>query len=90
MNSSSAFLTKDGHVYMCGANHLGQLGLGDDCGREIPVKVDALAHVKVIQVYAIASYTVFVTDRSWVYVCGGQAKIEMNDCTDRFYLETSP
>ena len=87
IGACSVFLTRDGQVYMCGHNDYRQLGFDQVGDRYVPVLIDALAHVKVIQFYSCGIYNLFVTDQRRVYGCGQSYlfPVPMLDYTDRFY-----
>ena len=69
--SFTVILTRQGHVYTCGSNTHGQLGLGDTLDRPTPRKVasfEGLGHV--VQIAAGASYTFAVTKDGTVHSFG--------------------
>lgn len=67
----TVFLTRQGHVYTCGNNSHGQLGLGDTQDRPIAKMVEVLANIgPVVQVAAGSNYILSVTEDGSVYSFG--------------------
>lgn len=65
------FLTKQGHVYSCGANSHGQLGHGDTLDRPTPKIIERLQEVgSVVQIAAGPSYVLALIDNGSVYSFG--------------------
>lgn len=65
------FLTLQGHVFTCGNNAHGQLGLGDTVDRATPTNIELFEGLgKVVQIAAGASYTFAVSDDGTVYSFG--------------------
>ncbi|XP_077241741.1 regulator of chromosome condensation (RCC1) family protein [Tasmannia lanceolata] len=69
--SFTVFLTRQGHVYSCGTNTHGQLGLGDTLDRPTPKIIEfSEGPGHVVQIAAGASYTLAVTNDGTVYSFG--------------------
>lgn len=69
--SFTMFLTRQGHVYTCGTNSLGQLGHGDTMDRPTPTCVELLASIgSVVQVAAGPSYALAVCDDGTLHSFG--------------------
>lgn len=69
--SFTMFLTRQGHVYTCGTNSLGQLGHGDTMDRPTPTCVELLASMgSVVQIAAGPSYALAVCDDGTLYSFG--------------------
>ncbi|XP_050369480.1 ultraviolet-B receptor UVR8 isoform X2 [Argentina anserina] len=67
----TAVLTKQGHVYTCGANTHGQLGHGDTTDRPTPTLIEFLKQIgSVVQIAAGPSYVLAVTENGVVYSFG--------------------
>ena len=60
-------LTKDGYVYAFGNNQWGQLGLGDENIRNIPILIPNLNNIIRL---AIGNQALFLNLNGYVYVCG--------------------
>lgn len=65
----SMIRTSDG-IYACGANPLGQLGVGDTQGRHLPTKVLLPCDVTVRSLSVSPMSTVFLTSDGSLYSCG--------------------
>jgi alpha-tubulin suppressor-like RCC1 family protein len=71
--SHSIFLMITGTVYSCGDNTKGQLGIGSNVSKNIPVYVKINAYMdltNVKSVYAGANHSIFLLNDGTVYVCG--------------------
>ncbi|XP_068645480.1 ultraviolet-B receptor UVR8 isoform X1 [Aristolochia californica] len=69
--SFTVFLSREGHVYTCGTNTHGQLGLGDTLDRPTPKIVEHFEGLgSVVQIAAGASYTLVVSSDGTVYSFG--------------------
>ncbi|KAK6934278.1 Regulator of chromosome condensation, RCC1 [Dillenia turbinata] len=69
--SFTVFLTRQGHVYTCGANTHGQLGHGDTLDRPTPKIISHLDAVgPVVQIAAGPSYALVVTSDGTIYSFG--------------------
>ncbi|XP_074311075.1 ultraviolet-B receptor UVR8-like isoform X2 [Silene latifolia] len=69
--SFTMFLTKEGHVYTCGTNSQGQLGLGDTVDRPTPTIVELLEGVgPIVQISAGPSYALAVAHDGTLYSFG--------------------
>lgn len=70
-DSDSLFLTKAGHVYACGKNNHGRLGLGDAEKRVSPTMIDhSYFHDQVVRVALLFGASYFLTAGGRVYRCG--------------------
>lgn len=79
----NAFITKNGHVFVCGTNLDGQLGLG--IGDEkvfIPIQISNLEGV--VQAACGEDHTVFLDRQGRVFVCGsgGHAQLGLGEDMD--------
>lgn len=59
--------------YVWGRNEKGQLGLGDQLTRNVPVVLEALKGVKIVSAACGRYHTVFVTDTGESYACGANS-----------------
>ena len=66
--NNSAFLTYDGQIYVCGNNHHGQLGLGDNNDRQTPTLLQDF--IDISQVSLGYDHMVFVCNNGESYSCG--------------------
>jgi alpha-tubulin suppressor-like RCC1 family protein len=77
----SLFLTRDGHVYSCGNNWYGQLGLNStESQKETPTLIRTYQYsdfetinytdIKIIKIFAGGNYSLFLTSVGLVYSCG--------------------
>jgi alpha-tubulin suppressor-like RCC1 family protein len=71
------FLTDDGHVYSCGYNKKGQLGLGNTDDKNIPTPIlffNNNHEITIIEISAGGHHSLFLTDDGYVYSCGRNHK----------------
>lgn len=67
----TTFLTRQGHVYTCGANTHGQLGHGDTADSPTPKIIKLLQQIgSIVQIAAGPSYVLAVTDNGVIYSFG--------------------
>lgn len=66
----TALVTDRGYLYVFGRNNIGQLGLGDDNDRNIPIRIPGLENLVVTQVSCGSMHTIFTTDQGYVYAMG--------------------
>ncbi|KAK9938169.1 hypothetical protein M0R45_014923 [Rubus argutus] len=67
----TTFLTRQGHVYTCGANTHGQLGHGDTADSPTPKIIKVLQQIgSIVQIAAGPSYVLAVTDNGVIYSFG--------------------
>ncbi|KAG7600394.1 Regulator of chromosome condensation RCC1 [Arabidopsis suecica] len=70
-NTSTVFLTREGHVYTVGGNLYGQLGHGDTLNRQVPSMVELLKKVGLVIHISVGPYYVLaVTEDGSVYSFG--------------------
>ncbi|MFA6973054.1 MAG: hypothetical protein WC208_16860, partial [Gallionella sp.] len=65
---TTAIITDDGSLYMCGQNYRGQLGTGDTVDRLSPIRVDT--PYSVVSVATDGDYTMAVTKSGSLYEIG--------------------
>ena len=66
----SLFIDNIGHVYACGINIHGQLGLGDNDERNVPALIDDLNNMHIIQISANGAHSLILSNKGQVYACG--------------------
>lgn len=64
----TGIVTNNGKLYMCGDGYMGQLGLGDNINRIVPVPLPEFSDV--LQVSCGQEFTAFITQNGQVYVFG--------------------
>lgn len=67
--SYSLFLTTDGHVYGCGDNMVGQLGMIDINDQLLPMRIPLLPNT-ITQICTGYAHSLFLTAEGQVYGCG--------------------
>jgi len=74
-DAHALLLTTAGAVFSCGAGGNGRLGHGDQLDQRVPVRIDALAGVRVVHVSAGTAHSLVVDDagnvRSFGHALGG-------------------
>ncbi|KAL0479589.1 hypothetical protein AKO1_007799 [Acrasis kona] len=66
----SAAISDSGKAFTWGLNHRGQLGHGDDDGRDVPERVRELCSEKLSSVACGDAFIIFVTSSGSLYSCG--------------------
>ena len=82
-------VTKPGHVFACGSNHVGQLGVGNTTDRLVPTLVTGQLQGKLaIYVAAGDDHTLCITANgslsAWGSNCRGQLGMEIGDTVNRW------
>lgn len=89
--SFTIFLTRQGHVYTCGANSHGQLGHGDTNDRPTPTIVELLESVGAIaQIAAGPSYSLVITDDGTIHSFGSGTNFCLGHGLQRDELQPRP
>jgi hypothetical protein len=68
--SCHSILLTDKGCFAWGKNHRGQLGVGDELGRQSPAPVSALAKETVVYAATGKAHTIFITAKGMVYAAG--------------------
>jgi alpha-tubulin suppressor-like RCC1 family protein len=66
----SLFLTNEGHVYSCGYNYYGQLGLNYTNNQKAPQLIQTFYNKITITEIAGSYHSLFLTNEGYVYSCG--------------------
>ena len=61
-SAHTIFLTSDNHVYGCGLNGNGQLGVGDKNDRYTPIRIEYFDNINIIDVVCGDLFTMFIED----------------------------
>ena len=64
------FLTDNGHVYGCGSNHYGQLGLGNLNNQSTPQKITYFNDIPISKIAAGAAHVMFLANNGSIYGIG--------------------